>query len=97
MRQRKRPNNKSAAELIRVALDRILASGQAVTVTVDGRGAFYTVRSEAPTREGVWLEDPESDDYKCSACGEFVEWRTLYCPECGAVMRDQGVSGEKGG
>lgn len=39
----------------------------------------------APVRRGEW-----EDGYRvvfCSVCGEQSEWRTPYCPMCGAKMK----------
>ena len=38
----------------------------------------------APVRHGKW-EDGYSVVF-CSVCGEQSEWRTPYCPMCGAKM-----------
>lgn len=38
----------------------------------------------APVRRGKW-EDGYSVVF-CSVCGEQSEWRTPYCPMCGAKM-----------
>lgn len=38
----------------------------------------------APVRRGEW-EDGHSVVF-CSVCGEQSEWRTPYCPNCGAKM-----------
>ena len=38
----------------------------------------------APVRRGEW-EDGHSVVF-CSVCGEQSEWKTPYCPMCGAKM-----------
>ena len=33
-----------------------------------------------------WVFDPLPYDYVCSCCGEHSEYKTKYCPNCGAKM-----------
>lgn len=38
-----------------------------------------------------WIEQPDGDDYRlweCSNCGEPMDWRSMYCPHCGRLMRE---------
>lgn len=44
-----------------------------------------------PVRHGRWI-DLHGGKVYCTECGEQFEWRTNYCPECGAKM-DGGVDG----
>ena len=37
-----------------------------------------------------WLECEEDDGeflwYECSNCGEPLDWKSMYCPNCGRLM-----------
>ena len=44
----------------------------------------YSSVSRIPVRRGEW-EDGHSVAF-CSVCGEQSEWKTPYCPYCGAKM-----------
>ena len=35
---------------------------------------------------GIWKPDPLSYDYVCSVCGKHSEYKTKFCPNCGAKM-----------
>lgn len=37
-----------------------------------------------------WVDDPEDPGiwYECSACGEPLDWKSMYCPHCGRLMRE---------
>ena len=58
----------------------------------DGKGHFC----KAVEREsGKWIYDPElyphgNGRYDCDQCGESVQERTNFCPNCGADMRGDG-------
>lgn len=44
-------------------------------------------------KKGKWIDDDgnaATDKYcaTCSACGEWSEYLTAYCPNCGAEMKD---------
>lgn len=48
---------------------------------------------ESPRRiEGHWLKREYEDnglpeyDYQCSCCGDWQDYATPYCPDCGAKM-----------
>ena len=51
-----------------------------------------------PSKRGHWIDFPVEDHIVCSACGQ--EWNTLdndthrfiYCPHCGANMKDDEAS-----
>ena len=53
------------------------------------RDAVIDIVCEYPTadvvevRHGEWVG---MWDYKCSVCNEYSEYRTDYCPNCGAKM-----------
>ena len=40
-------------------------------------------------REGKWVEGDYGETLKlaCSACGSPFEYRTTFCPDCGAKMK----------
>ena len=41
------------------------------------------------TQEAEWLEvDDEHDAFDCSQCGAMVKRKCLYCPGCGAKMKN---------
>lgn len=33
-----------------------------------------------------WGADADGDYYRCNACAEWQDRKTVYCPECGAKM-----------
>jgi len=50
-----------------------------------------------PVKRGLWIEHKGGDDYigypiyECSECGyDAGETATNYCPNCGALMREDG-------
>ena len=53
-----------------------------------------------PVKHGRWIEHKGGDDYigypiyECSECGyDAGETATNYCPNCGALMREDGEEG----
>jgi len=53
-----------------------------------------------PVKHGLWIEHKGGDDYigypiyECSECGyDAGETATNYCPNCGALMREDGEEG----
>ena len=39
--------------------------------------------------EFEWIFDPHPYDYVCSCCKEHSEYKTKYCPNCGAKMKGE--------
>lgn len=39
--------------------------------------------------EREWRFDPHLYDYVCSGCGKHSEYKTPYCPNCGAKMKEE--------
>lgn len=43
-------------------------------------------------RHGQWIEDltnPYGIRYVCSVCGGVKQWKSNYCPNCGAKMDEE--------
>ncbi len=49
------------------------------TIATNLYNAGYRKQSEGEWR-GVW-------DYECSVCNGYSEYKTDYCPDCGAKMK----------
>lgn len=45
--------------------------------------------TQKPPKEAEWIEvDEKHDAFDCSRCGAMVERKCLYCPGCGARMKN---------
>ena len=78
-----------AVEKIKVDCDRI---GHVPKRVID----FFTLGMESvpsadvePIRHGYWIRDLTYSygiHYICSVCGKVKQWKSNYCPNCGAKM-----------
>lgn len=56
------------------------------------RAAYERGKKEAERKRGKWVDDEGKVMHTgyvatCTACGEWSEYLTAYCPNCGADMR----------
>lgn len=42
-----------------------------------------------PEKTAHWVDDMYGVWYECSACGEGLDFRAMYCPHCGRLMREE--------
>ena len=80
-----------ADHLRRWILSRVFKTQLSVADVIDQIDREDTIEPER--KRGKWIDDEgNAVTYKycatCSACGEWSEYLTAYCPNCGAKMED---------
>ena len=62
------------------------ASIAKIEMATEPKPATVTYVEKLSRIEFGWRFDPHSYDYVCTCCNEHSEYKTKYCPNCGAKM-----------
>lgn len=76
------------ADAIKIVMDANLYTAEMVH-EVNGmvkRISELPAADVAEVVHGKWGADADGDYYRCSACAEWQDRKTAYCPNCGAKM-----------
>ena len=61
-------------------------NGRVIWIKWDDASIAKNITTKANHTEFDWVFDPHPYDYVCSSCNGHSEYKTKYCPNCGAKM-----------